>query len=189
MSGGTALMVIDVQVGIIESERAYRRGEVLETISSLLERARASNTPIIYVQHDGPEGDSLEVDSAGWLIHPAIAPASGEPVVHKRACDSFFGTTLQSELEERGIRHLVVTGAMTEYCVDTTCRSAVSLGYDVTLVSDAHTTHDNDLLSASQIILHHNALLNGFDAGNHAIAVKPAEKIDQKQETAPDRRY
>ena len=188
MSTGTALMVIDVQVGIIESERAYRRAEVLERISSLLERARASNTPIIYVQHDGPKGDPLEVDSPGWRIHPAITPASGEPVVRKRACDSFFETTLQSELVERGIRHLVVTGAMTEYCVDTTCRRATSLGYDVTLVSDAHTTHDNDLMSASQIILHHNALLSGFDAGNHAIAVKPAEKVDLTQKTAANRR-
>ena len=174
----TALLIIDVQVGILESERAYRSGEVLERISSLLEQSRASDTAIIYVQHDGPEGDPLEVGSPGWQIHPAIAPAAGEPVVRKRACDSFFATTLQSELEERGIRHLVVTGAMTEYCVDTTCRRATSFGYDVTLVGDAHTTHDNDLLSAAQIILHHNKLHDGFDAGDHAIAVKPAESVD-----------
>src|SRR4026207_904486 len=140
MSRDTALVVIDVQVGIIEHERSYRRSEVLERISSLLERARASETAIVYVQHDGPEGQEVEVGSRGWQIHPAIAPAPGEPVIRKRASDSFFGTALQSELEERGIRHLASTGAMTEYCVDTTCRRATSLGYDVTLVSDAHTT-------------------------------------------------
>jgi nicotinamidase-related amidase len=178
MTRDTALVVIDVQVGILESARAYRRDEVLEQISSLLERARASETAIIYVQHDGPEGHEVEVGSRGWHIHPAIAPAPGEPVVRKSACDSFFETTLQRELEERGIRHLVITGAMTEYCVDTTCRRATSLGFDVTLVSDAHTTHDNDRLSAAVIIAHHNALLDGFDAGQHSISVKPAESVD-----------
>jgi nicotinamidase-related amidase len=178
MSKTTALVVIDVQVGIIEGARAYRRSEVLEQISSLLERARASETAILYVQHDGPEGHEVEAGSPGWQIHPAIAPAPGEPIVRKRASDSFFETTLQRELERRGIRHLVITGAMTEYCVDTTCRRAISLGYDVTLVSDAHTTHDNDLLSAAVIISHHNALLDGFDAGDHSISVKPAERVD-----------
>ena len=178
MSRNTALVVIDVQVGIIEGGRAYCVGEVLERISSMLTQARAAGTAVIYVQHDGPEGHAVEVDSPGWRIHPAIAPAPGELVVRKRASDSFFDTTLQNELEERGIRHLVITGAMTEYCVDTTCRRAVSLGYDVTLVGDAHTTYDNDLLPAARIISHHNALLDGFDAGEHGIAVKPAESVD-----------
>ena len=178
MSKSTALVVIDVQVGILESARAYHRSEVLGRISSLLERARASGTPIIYVQHDGPQGHAVEVGSSGWQIHPEIAPAPGEPVVRKSASDSFFQTNLQRELEERGIRHLVITGAMTEYCVDTTCRRATSLGYDVTLVSDAHTTHDNDLLSAAVIISHHNALLDGFDAGDHSISVKPSERVE-----------
>jgi len=66
---------------------------------------------------------------------------------------------------------------MTEYCVDTTCRRAISLGYDVTLVSDAHTTVDNKLLTAAQIIAHHNALLDGFDAGARAITVQPAGEV------------
>ena len=178
MSKTTALVVIDVQVGILESDRAYRVGEVLDGISQLLKRARGAGTPIIHVQHDGPKGHEVELDSPGWQIHPAIAPAPGEPVVRKRASDSFFATTLQSELESRGIQHLVITGAMTEYCVDTTCRRAVSLGYDVTLVSDAHTTYDNDLLTAAEIIAHHNGLLDGFDAGEHSIAVKTAQSVD-----------
>ena len=177
MSKTTALVVIDVQVGILESERAYRVAEVLDRISQLLKRARAGNTPVIYVQHDGPKGHEVEVDSPGWQIHPAIAPAPEEPVVRKRASDGFFATTLQSELESRGIQHLIITGAMTEYCVDTTCRRAISLGYDVTLVSDAHTTYDNDLLTAGEIIAHHNGLLDGFDAGEHSIAVKTAESV------------
>jgi nicotinamidase-related amidase len=173
----TALLVIDVQVGIIEDFHAYRGREVLEQINKLLAKARASNMPIIYVQHDGEKGHPLEVGSEGWLIHPEIKPDEEDLIIRKRASDSFFETTLQRELEARGVKHLIVTGCMTEYCVDTTARRAVSLGYDVTLISDAHTTIDNKLLTAAQIIAHHNALLDGFDAGSHSIAVKPAYEV------------
>ena len=173
----STLLIIDVQVGIVEGFHAYRGREVLEHINELLTKARASNTPIIYVQHDGETGHPLEAGTAGWEIHPHIKPHDGELVIRKRASDSFFETTLQNELEARGIKNLIVAGCMTEYCVDTTSRRAISMGYDVTLVSDAHTTVDNKLLTAAQIIAHHNALLDGFDAGPHAITVKPSDEV------------
>ena len=150
---------------------------MLAQINNLLAKARASKLPIIYVQHDGGAGHPLEVGCDGWQIHPAIKPQQDDLIVNKRASDSFFETTLDHELQARGINHLIITGCMTEYCVDTTSRRAVSVGYDVTLASDAHTTVDNNLLTAEQIIAHHNALLDGFDAGTHAITVKPAEEV------------
>jgi len=173
----SALLIIDGQVGIIEGFHAYRGREVLEQINKLLAKARASNMLIVYIQHDGEKGHPLEVGSKGWQIHPEIKPHVEDLIINKRASDSFFETTLQRELEARGIKNLIVTGCMTEYCVDTTSRRAVSMGYDVTLVSDAHTTIDNKLLTAAQIIAHHNALLDGFDAGSHAITVKPADEV------------
>jgi len=66
---------------------------------------------------------------------------------------------------------------MTEYCVDTTCRRATSLGYDVTLAGDAHLTRDNGVLIAANIIAHHNFVLDDFGAGDHVITVKPADQI------------
>ena len=177
MRRDTALLIIDVQVGIIEGFHAYRAREVLDQIDRLLSKARATNVPIIYVQHDGEPGHPLEVGTEGWQIHPDITPHKEDLIVRKRASDSFFETTLQRELESRGIKHLIVTGCMTEYCVDTTARRAVSIGYDVTLVSDAHTTIDNKLLTAAEIIAHHNALLDGFDAGPHSITVKPTAEV------------
>lgn len=177
MNGNTALLVIDVQVGIIDGFNAYRRDEVLGQINRLRRKARDSNSPIIYIRHDGGSGHPLEAGSKGWAIHPEIEPEQGDLIIEKRAPDSFFETTLERELGDRGIKHLVVTGCMTEFCVDTTTRRAVSLGYDVTLVSDAHTTIDNELLTAAQIIAHHNTLLDGFDAGAHAVNVKPADEV------------
>ena len=106
-----------------------------------------------------------------------MAPASGETVLNKEASDSLFQTFLQQELKQLGVSEIVVAGCMTQYCVDTTCRRAVTLGFDVILVADAHTTADEGGLSAQQIIKHHNTLLDGFAAGGHEISVKKAAEI------------
>jgi nicotinamidase-related amidase len=173
----TALLIVDVQVGLVELMPSEVQRIVLPRITALLAKARASGTPVIHIQHDGTKGHPLETHTKGWEIHPSLKPADDEKVIRKRESDSFFGTTLQQELEKGRIAHLVVAGAMTEYCVDTTCRRATSLGYDVTLASDAHLTRDNKVLPASKIIAHHNFALDGFGAGDHAVKVKATEEI------------
>lgn len=177
MSKDTALVVIDTQVGLIEP--AYLGKEVLDNINTLLARARASGTPVIYIQHDGPKGHGLEVNTPPWEIHPSIAPQEDELVVHKQASDSFHNTVFQEELEARGIKHLVVVGGQTEYCVDTTVRRATTVGYDVTLVGDAHTTEDYDeaVLTAAQRIDYHNEILDGFRTDARIIRVKPTDEV------------
>jgi nicotinamidase-related amidase len=175
MTTNTALLIIDVQIGLMEE--AYQSGETLDRIRTLLADARKTNTPIIYVQHDGPAGHGLEVGTPPWHIHPSIAPAEGDVVVHKRASDSFYDTTLHSQLTQLDIKQLVVAGGQTEYCVDTTVRRATTMGYTVTLVGDAHTTYDSEILSAAQIIAHTNDTLNGFRTDEYRIGVKPTAEI------------
>ena len=150
---------------------------VLSNITVLLRKARSSGTPVFFIQHDGPKGHPLEAETAAWAIHPAILPLSGEPVIRKKASDSFFETRLAEELKAGEISHLIIAGAQTEYCVDTTCRRAVTLGYDVALVADAQLTADSSVLTAAQIIAHHNLLLDGFAAGIHSIEVTPTAEI------------
>jgi nicotinamidase-related amidase len=147
-----------------ESDPVYRGEELLDTIGRLIARARAAGVPIIYIQHSGTDGHPLHPQAPGWPIHPAIAPMEGELVIHKQHPDSFQGTDLQRELETRGIKRLIVAGIQTEYCVDTTCRRAYSLGYEVTLVQDGHSTWDSQDLRAPQIIAHHNRVLGGWFA-------------------------
>ena len=106
-----------------------------------------------------------------------ISPLAGEVLVRKASCDSFFETDLAKHLAERDVTRLVIGGCMTQYCVDTTCRRAVSLGYDVTLLADGHMTADMGDLSFAQIIAHHNAVLDGFDAGAHSIALQRADQV------------
>ena len=177
MNKDTALLIIDVQNGVIDwSQPSSNGNEVLKNISSLLTKARESNAPVIYIQHDGEYSGRLAVGSSGWEIHSEIAPIDGELIIRKRASDSFYETPLKDELNKKGIKHLVVVGCRTQFCVDTTCRSATSLGYNVTLAKDAHTTMD-DVLTAAQIITHHNSTLDDFGNDSFVITAKESKEI------------
>lgn len=173
MAKDTALIVIDVQQGLLNPDfPVHDATGLLARLAGLIGRARAAGVPVIYVQHNEDEEGGLQPGGNAWRIHPAVAPLEGEPVVQKRTPDSFHETTLQSELAARSIRKLVLCGCQTDFCVDTTCRRAFSLGYDVTLVKDGHSTYGHDDLSAEQIIRHHNAILGGWGA-----SVKSAAEI------------
>lgn len=135
---------------------------LLERTAALLGMARESNFPIIYVLNEGGDGDPDRPGTPGYEIHPALEPLAAEPLVSKRTPDSFLETGLQRMLDDFGVTSLVIAGRQSEYCIDTTCRSAWRLGYDVILVSDGHSTWDSGQLSADQIIAHHNRVLGGF---------------------------
>jgi nicotinamidase-related amidase len=179
-----AVVIIDVQNAILDIADMTSRVKthaaldaLVAKIATLLQRARNHAVPVLFVQHDGQAGHRLEPGSPGWKIREEITPADGEPVIHKSASDAFFETTLATELEARAIDTLIVAGCMTQYCVDTTVRRAVSMGYDVTLVADGHMTADTGALTFDQIIAHHNALLNGFEAGRHSVRVESLDQI------------
>ena len=187
----TALVVIDVQEGIlagISRRRPEETEKALDAcvwrIAALIERARGANWPVIYVQHDGEPGHRLEPGSAGYPIREEIQPKRGDVVVRKRFCDSFCETSLNDELKKIGAEHLVIAGCMTQYCIDTSVRRAVSVGFDVTLVADGHMCGDTKTLTFEQIIAHHNATLNGFNAGGKEVRVKPAGEIVFASENA-----
>ncbi|MDO9417681.1 cysteine hydrolase family protein [Pararhizobium sp.] len=181
----TALLIIDVQNAVLEGEGTPDRQPAIDAaftettlrLRSVQERARAADIPVIFVQHDSGRGDTLARPSQGWELRLEIRPLPGETVVHKTSCDSFFHTALQDELQKRAITHLVIGGCQTPYCVDTTARRAVSLGYGVTLLSDGHMTGDRGALTFTQIIAHHNAVLGGFNAGSHVVELRRCDEI------------
>ena len=150
------MLVVDVQCGLIEGFEADWRG-VLPVISELAQRARDAGVPVVLVQHCG-SGPShpLHRTQPGWALHPAVDRQPGDFGIEKRWSDAFRDTDLDALMREAGVGRVVLVGAQTEYCVDTTARRAASLGYDVTLVADGHTTSENGLLTRDQIIGHHN---------------------------------
>lgn len=159
-----ALLLIDVQRAFFDGSAAppvHDAEALLDRIAGVLSRARAAGVPIIHVQHTEPEDPLFAPGSTGWQLHPAVTPHGGEPVVEKRTPDAFLDTDLAALLDRSETRDLVIAGNQTEFCVDTTCRRARSLGYDVTLLSDGHSTWDSGDLTAAQIIDHHNRVLEG----------------------------
>jgi nicotinamidase-related amidase len=141
-----------------------------------MERARRARVPVIHVQHNHATWAPLKAGAPTWHLHPRVAPLEGERVIAKTASDCFHETPLQEELGRLGITHLVVTGMQTEFCVDTTCHRAISLGLDVTLVSDAHTTVDA-AFPAEPIIRYHNAVLPRLAHPSHHVAVRPSGEV------------
>ena len=168
--------MIDVQNGVVDG--APRRDEVIANINEVVERARASEVPVIWVQH---QSDGLPEGSEQWQYVPELKMADGEPVVHKRYGDSFEATTLEDELAARGVGRLIVTGAQTDACVRSTLHGAFTRGYDTTLVSDAHTTEDLTQYGAppvEQVIAHTNLYWSFQDAPDRTAAVVPTAEVD-----------
>jgi nicotinamidase-related amidase len=178
----TALVVIDVQNGMFTfPERQPHDGDAfLARVHDLVARARAAKAPVLFVQHDGGSGHPLAKPSDNWRIHPGTGFQSDDIVVEKQHCDAFQDTDFAQKLTDLGAKRLIVAGMMTEYCVDTTCRRAFSLGYDVVLAADAHSTMSREHLTAAQIINHHNRVLgSGFAAvlPSAAIVFENAEAL------------
>ena len=172
MTSKTALLMIDIQQAMFGPDEICHEPKALANrLGDLLARARSEGVPVFHVRHCEAEGP-FEPGSEGWHIHDAVAPNEGEPVFEKWAASAFYNTDLDSRLRERGIEDLTIAGLQTEYCIDTACRVAQSLGYRVTLVGDAHSTFDTPELSAAQIIAHHNKVLSGIVA-----AVKTAKDV------------
>jgi nicotinamidase-related amidase len=150
----TALIVIDVQNGVVEG--AHERDAVVANVGSLVDRARKEEVPVVWVQHSS---EGLAKGSDNWQIVPELSPDDAEPLVEKNYPDSFEDTTLESVLSGLGVGRLVVVGAQTDECVRSTLHGAIARGYDATLVSDAHTTEDQSEWGApppDKVIAHTN---------------------------------
>lgn len=130
-----ALVVVDVQVGVMGE--AWDASRVIANVACAVERARAQSVPVIWVQHNDEE---LPKESPQWQCVPELAPIESEPRVHKQYNSSFEQTSLQHELSALEVTHIVLAGAATNWCIRATAYGALERGYDVTLLSDAHTT-------------------------------------------------
>lgn len=152
MSRDTALLVIDMQQGLYD-EGVYQGEALLEKINGLVDEAHTADVPVIYVQHNaGDTRDSLHPSLPGWALHPAIVPTADEIIVQKTHANSFEDTPLKSELDKLGVHKLVITGMQSDECVRATSKGAAQLGYDVTVVADAHSTWDGHKPSARHVI-------------------------------------
>ncbi|WP_042351252.1 cysteine hydrolase family protein [Bacillus massiliigorillae] len=154
-----ALLIIDIQTAsFLEEQPLFKDKELVSNNQLLISKARMAGIPVFFTKHDGKTGMLNQKGSPGWNIHPSMTLKPEDIIIEKNHPDAFQQTSLQQELTSRYINQLIITGIQTEICVDATCRRAYSLGYDVILVADGHSTYDSIVLKASQIINHHNSV-------------------------------
>lgn len=172
----SALLVIDVQNAVVAN--AHERDAVVANIRHLVDDARARQVPVVWVQHSD---DELAIDSEGWQYVPELLRRDDEPVVHKTYGDSFEDTTLETELAQRGVGRLFVTGAQTDACIRSTIHGAFTRGYDTVLVGDAHTTEDLShygLPPADKVIAHTNMYWGHQTAPGRKASVVETAAVD-----------
>lgn len=141
---GTALLLVDIQNDYFPGGRMPLEGsaEAAERARRLLEAFRGARLPVVHVRHESvqPGATFFLPGTDGAQIHPAVAPAPGEPVVVKHRPNAFLGTSLQDLLRGVGATRLVLCGMMTHMCVDATVRAASDLGFGCALAQDACAT-------------------------------------------------
>lgn len=173
----TALLIIDVQQGLCEGEHdAFESAEVISRINRVSAKARAAGVPVIFVQHESAAG-YLEFGTRSWQLADGLHVEASDLRIRKTTPDAFLRTDLEATLQAHSITDLIVCGMHTEFCVDTTTRRALALGYPVILVADAHTTEGNAYVTPRQVIDHHNATLTNISSFGPRVRAVASEAL------------
>lgn len=172
-----AVLVIDVQQALCEGEHAALEApQVIARINHVCATARAAGAPVVLIQHESATGELVH-GSPGWQLARGLLAEPTDHRVRKTTPDSFHRTGLEALLQRHAVTDLVICGMHTEFCVDTTTRRALALGYPVVLVEDAHTSAGNRHLSAPQIVRHHNETLAAIASFGARAVTLPARCI------------
>ena len=155
----SVLVIVDVQVAVMKD--AWDSSRVISNVATAVREARSNGIPVIWIQHSD---DQLPTGSPGWELVPELSQNPDETVVLKSFASSFEETDLDNILEDLKVSHIVLAGAATNFCVRATAYGALDRGYDLTLVSDAHTTGTMELsdktINATDIIDDLNAVMS-----------------------------
>ena len=173
----TAVLVIDVQQGLCEGEgKAFDCEGTIARINRVTQKARDVGAPVVFIQHESHAG-YLEHGSAAWQLAAGLKVNAADIKVRKTTPDSFLRTDLEAVLRRHGVENLVVCGMHTEFCIDTTTRRALALGFPVVLVTDGHTSAGNVAISAQQVIAHHNATLTNISSFGPKVQAVSSEHV------------
>ncbi|MDF2515762.1 MAG: cysteine hydrolase [Sphingobacterium sp.] len=155
----------------------YDTKGVIDRINGLSQQFRKSGAPVIFIQHDSTKENCFLPGTEDWALLPELVRGSEDIFVSKTANDSFYKTDLQTILQRRGVKELIVTGCATDFCVDATIKSAIARDYSITIASDGHTTADRPMIPAKQVITYFNWLWSEITATQGMINVKSCQAI------------
>jgi nicotinamidase-related amidase len=153
----TALVVIDLQNGIVSLPTVHPIGEVTKHACALADAFRRRKLPVVLVNVDAGAPGRTEQPRrtrefpAGWTdLIPELNRQPGDHLVTKRTWGAFTNTDLEAYLKHLGVTQVVIAGVATSAGVESTARQAHELGFNVVLAVDAMTdtngdTHDNSV--------------------------------------------
>ena len=170
------LLVVDMQKALFATPR-FNAQTVVSNINRLGAAIRRNAGRVIYVQHTGTAAEGLWPRTDGWSLLDALTVDTDDLRIDKTICDSFFATRLAEVLARLAPGRVIVAGCASEFCVDTTIRSAVSHGFRVVAVADGHTTADRPHLDAKSIIDHHNWVWNNLIAPTSPVSVMTTDAL------------
>jgi nicotinamidase-related amidase len=157
----TALVVIDLQKGVVAFPTAHPANEVVRHASELADAFRHHGLPVVLVNVDGgapgraEETRSIRDFPAGWTdLVPELNQQPTDHTVTKRTWGAFTNTGLEKHLKELGVTQVVIAGVATSIGVESTARYAHEAGFHVTLAVDAMTDMNADA--------HHNSITRIF---------------------------
>lgn len=172
------LLIIDAQQDLIEGNQqdkaVYNKEQLITNINLVIKKAEKLNVPVVFIR----DLDIAEGRGKGFQIHEKIQIPMNATMFDKKATNSFYGTGLLEHVQAQQTEHVVIMGCATQHCIDSAVRTATINGLDVTLVGDGHSTADSAVLSAEQIIKHHNETLHGhYNVDNFAIVRNADEEL------------
>jgi nicotinamidase-related amidase len=144
-----ALIVIDLQKGIVGMPTAHPASEIVDRSAQLARAFREQGLPVVLVNVSGAAPGRTDAGSPkfsfppDWTdLVPELEKNLNDHTVTKERWGGFLGTDLDQYLRGRGVTQVVLTGVATSIGVESTARSAYDLGYNVALVVDAVTDRD-----------------------------------------------
>lgn len=178
-SSNAALLVIDMQEAVVDG--CLDVPAVIANINTLTARAREAGVPVVWIQNEDVTDPQMTAGAAGWQIAASLERAEGDAVVAKTYRDSFADTDLAAVLDKAHADRVVITGAHADFCVHTTAMAAVLRGYDVTLVTDAHTARGHTLptgeLSPETIVAFVNSRIGTMTYPGRLIEAVPTADV------------
>ena len=153
----TALILIDIQEALVTSS-PYNLEEFIETVNASLALAKENGWEVICLRHCDAE---LVPGSEAWQVSTRLNLPDRVKYLDKEFNSIFKETGLADYLGQHSITRLVLVGMQTEYCIDTSCKVAFELGYEVVIPRQGHTTFSTEHLSAKQIIEHYQTIWDG----------------------------
>jgi nicotinamidase-related amidase len=158
----TALVLIDLQNGIVQTAKEKGSAKVVENAAKLVSAFRKAGLPIVAVnvnpagakwvnaRRDGASPARTPMSAELLEIAPELGAQPGDIFITKHTWSAFYETPLHDELQQRGVTGIVIAGISTSIGVEGTARAASERGYNITFAKDAMTdmfpeAHENSI--------------------------------------------